>query len=287
MGALDRLAHPPLLLLLSTCSVLTNSTPQAPPANTAHSLYSQAAIQVLDREFTQPGLSYLLVDAHSGVVLTSRWKNYDKPIPLGSLVKPFTALAYAQSHDFSYPTYECRGFSTGCWQSRPHGKLDIVSAISISCNSYFRLLAEHVSPQDILPIVNEFSLEPPDPDFETPALLGIGAQWRISPLHMARAYLELVRRRNQPGVANLLAGMSQSAKQGTGAAVGRALGNTDALVKTGTAPCSHDPMAPADGFVIVMVPSQQPEILLMLRIHGVAGAKAAETAGRILSRMQE
>jgi hypothetical protein len=35
------------------------------------------------------------------------------------------------------------------------------------------------------------------------------------------------------------------------------------------------------------VPAQQPEILLMIRVHGVPGAKAAETAGHMLHRMEE
>jgi cell division protein FtsI/penicillin-binding protein 2 len=104
---------------------------------------------------------------------------------------------------------------------------------------------------------------------------------------MAHAYLELYRRREQPGVRELLAGMARSAQQGTGAGVGRALKHTDALVKTGTAPCTHLQPAPADGFVVAMIPAEQPEILLMIRAHGVAGAKASVTAGRMLSRMEE
>ena len=104
---------------------------------------------------------------------------------------------------------------------------------------------------------------------------------------MARAYLELYRRRDQPGVRELLAGMLQSGQRGTGAAVDRALNHSEALVKTGTAPCTHTSRAPADGFVMALVPAHQPEILLMIRVHGVAGAKAAETTGRMLSGMEE
>jgi hypothetical protein len=37
----------------------------------------------------------------------------------------------------------------------------------------------------------------------------------------------------------------------------------------------------------VLVPANQPEILLMIRVHGVAGAKAAVTTGHMLKRMQE
>jgi cell division protein FtsI/penicillin-binding protein 2 len=81
--------------------------------------------------------------------------------------------------------------------------------------------------------------------------------------------------------------MRQSALRGTGAAVGRRLKHTDALVKTGTAPCTHAHWAPADGFVLVLAPALQPEILLFVRVHGVTGAKAAETAGSMLRQMQE
>ena len=104
---------------------------------------------------------------------------------------------------------------------------------------------------------------------------------------MAHAYLELVRRHDQPGVSELLSGMAESARRGTGAGVGKALKHTAALVKTGTAPCTHPYPAPADGFVVALVPANQPEVLLMIRVHGVAGAKAAVTAGRMLSRMGE
>jgi cell division protein FtsI/penicillin-binding protein 2 len=202
-------------------------------------------------------------------------------------VKPFTALAYAEAHDFRYPTYVCKGEASGCWRMQPHGNLDIVSAISVSCNSYFRSLAQNVTSAELVPVTQDFRLEAPDESIAAAGLIGLGEQWLIAPTHMARAYLELYQRRDQPGVRELLAGMMQSAQHGTGAAVGRALKNSDALVKTGTAPCTHSPHAPGDGFVVVLVPAQQPEILLMIRVHGVPGAKAAETAGRMLGRMEE
>jgi cell division protein FtsI/penicillin-binding protein 2 len=241
----------------------------------------------LERDFSGRSVSYLLFDANSGALLASHWEHYDDPIPLGSLVKPFTALAYAEAHEFRYPTYECKGQSSGCWQVHPHGKLDIVSAISVSCNSYFLSLSESVTAEQLLPVTRAFELESPEPDFTRSSLIGLGERWKISPIRMARAYLELYRRRTQPGVREILAGMLQSEKRGTGAAVGRALKHSDAFVKTGTAPCTHASRAPADGSVIALVPAQKPEILLMIRVHGVAGAKAAETAGRMLSRMEE
>jgi hypothetical protein len=38
---------------------------------------------------------------------------------------------------------------------------------------------------------------------------------------------------------------------------------------------------------VALVPAEQPEFLLMVRVHGVPGAKAAVTAGHMLSRIEE
>jgi cell division protein FtsI/penicillin-binding protein 2 len=271
------------LFLTAVLRAQQQPTPMVPP----RSLFSQSAAEILRKQFSSSGASYLLLDGHSGAVLASNWENYDKPIPMGSLVKPFTALAYASGHDFRYPTYECKGKSSGCWQDQPHGKLEIVAAVSVSCNSYFRRLAESVTFEQLAPITQEFHLESPDANSTGGNLIGLGTQWRVSPLHLAQAYLELYRRKGQPGIAPLLEGMRQSALRGTGAAVDRQLKLTNALVKTGTAPCTHARWAPADGFALSMVPAENPEILLLIRIHSVAGAKAAETAGQMLRRMEE
>ena len=251
------------------------------------SLFSQSAARILERDYANEDASYLLLDAHSGAVLASRWNGYEKPIPLGSLVKPFTALAYAEGHAFRYPIYECLGKASGCWQPIPHGRLDVSAAISVSCNAYFLQMAKAVSLEQVGPVAQSFGLETPDADSTSATLIGLGGQWRISPIHMAQAYLELFRRRNQPGVAPILDGMRLSARRGTGAGVDRQLEQTTALVKTGTAACTHSPKAASDGFLLALVPADQPEILLLMRVHGVAGAKAAEFAGRALHKMEE
>jgi hypothetical protein len=36
-----------------------------------------------------------------------------------------------------------------------------------------------------------------------------------------------------------------------------------------------------------MLPAEQPQILLLVRIHGVPGAQAAKTAGQMLLRLEE
>jgi cell division protein FtsI/penicillin-binding protein 2 len=251
------------------------------------SLFSQSAVLVLEREFSSADISYLLLDARTGTLLSSRWDDPAKPIPLGSLVKPFTALAYGETHQNQFPRHFCRGEASGCWQMHPHGNLDLVTAISVSCNSYFRALAENLTGEQLIPIAKRFALDPPDPTLSGPPLMGLGDRWPIAPIKMARAYLELHQRRDQPVVREILAGMAQSARNGTGKGVGEALIHADALVKTGTAPCTHPRFAPGDGFVVAMVPANQPELLLLVRVHSVPGATAALTAGHMLHRLEE
>jgi cell division protein FtsI/penicillin-binding protein 2 len=290
MGAIadqKNAGHFLLLLFLGFLAAPVFCRQSEPTSSATRSLFAQSAVEILQRNYARSETSYLLLDARSGAVLASHWKNSDQPIPLGSLVKPFTALAYAGGHDFRYPIYECKGKASGCWQSQPHGKLDVISAVAASCNTYFHLLAESVSPEQLASLVQSFGLESPGAESTAANFMGLGARWRISPLHMARAYLELYRRKDQPGVSPLIEGMRQSALHGTGAAIGHQLKQTTALVKTGTAPCTHASWAPADGFVLALVPAEQPEILLFLRIHSVTGARAAEIAGRLLRQMEE
>jgi cell division protein FtsI/penicillin-binding protein 2 len=275
-------------LLLALLPSSGRAAPTAPDRSkqAEASLFAQSAAETLNRDFPSLDISFLLLDARTGRVLTSRWERMDSPIPLGSLVKPFTALAYGEQHDFHYPSHICRGTATGCWRPRGHGDIGLASAIAYSCNSYFGMLTATLAAPDVAPIAARFGIEPPDRDARGTALAGIGSGWRISPLRMARAYLELIRRREQPGVREILAGMAQSAQHGTGAAVDRALPFPDALVKTGTAPCTHSPRAPGDGFAVVLSPADQPQMLLMVRVHGVPGAQAASVAGQMLRRIE-
>jgi cell division protein FtsI/penicillin-binding protein 2 len=165
--------------------------------------------------------------------------------------------------------------------------VDIVSAIEYSCNSYFRVLTQDLTLADVSAVAQRLGLQPPQLGSSGLALAGMGQQWQLSPLSIASAYVELARRREQPGIRQILLGMQQSAEYGTGAQVDHILGHPDVLVKTGTAPCTHTRHAPGDGFVIALTPAADPQILLMVRVHGVPGAQAARTAGQMLHRIDE
>jgi len=251
------------------------------------SLFAQSAGAALSHDFPSQDISFLLLDAHTGRVLASRWDHPDTPIPLGSLVKPFTALAYGEQHEFHYPGHTCLGTATGCWRPHGHGDVDLSEAIAYSCNSYFRMLTAHLSAADVSPVATRFGIEPPNPEAAGAELAGLGSYWRISPLRMARAYLELVRQRRQAGLNQVFDGMAQSARRGTGVQVHRVLPFPEVLVKTGTAACTHSVHAPGDGFTIVLTPADHPQLLLMVRVHGVPGAEAAKTAGQMLRRIEE
>ncbi len=250
------------------------------------SLFAQSAAEALARDFPSRDISFLLRDAHTGHVLASRWDHPDAPIPMGSLLKPFTALAYGEQHNYQYPS-TCGGTSTGCWL---HGHGDAPTSRRPSLTPATRTSA--CSPKirepavDVTLTATRFGLDP-GPETYGPELAGLGTRWRTSPLRVARAYLELVRQRQRPGVSQILDGMAQSAQRGTGAEVHRAFPFPDALAKTGTAVRTHSRQAPGDGFTVALTPADDPQILLIVRVHGVPGAQAAKTAGQMLHRIEE
>jgi stage II sporulation protein D len=240
-----------------------------------------------------PGFSYLLVDISSQRVIDARWDDLERPLAIGSLIKPFTALAYGDTHRFTYPTFTCRGSADGCWLPAGHGRLVMSEAVAGSCNAYFRQLAERTAPDVLMARLQSFGMradpaprggpQQPVPVVTPAAMVGFGEALKFAPSAVARGYLELVSRAGQPGVAPILEGMRQSARTGTGRAVGAAIEGADAFVKTGTAPCSHSPRATADGYAVVIYPADHPRVILLTEAHGRTGAETAVLAGELLA----
>ena len=246
------------------------------------SLYDQSIAEVLRRQFTSPSLSYLLMDVQTGTIVAARWDEVNRPVPSGSLVKPFTALAYAQSHGDRYPKLVCRGAVDGCWLPRGHSRIGMQEAIGYSCNAYFRKLAAQVPREDIELIALHYGICGPVASLSPPDLVGLGDKMEMAPEQIARAYIELASFSARPGVAELLQGMALSARAGTASAIQTSFPNTAALAKTGTAPCLHTPRAPGDGYTIILYPADSPRWALLVRVHGVPGAHAAGVAGMML-----
>ena len=211
------------------------------------SLFAQTTQSTLSRRWpaaTNPHLSWLVLDTVTGQLLAQQWPSLDQPIPVGSLTKPFLALAYAATHT-TFPHITCygnRGLTpTGqptdrCWLPRGHGQLNIQTALANSCNAYFLSLSRDIDPAALHTVTQTYSL--PDPPLNaTPAtLIGLNTTWQIPPVTLARAYSKLASQpRTQPGTEIILAGLHLAAQQGTASA----LRSADALAKTGTAPCQH------------------------------------------------
>jgi len=240
------------------------------------SLPEQSAAIILEHGFPDPEISYFLLDAASGRVICSRWVHAGEPVPVGSLVKPFTALAFGATHNFQFPAVKCKGEESRCWLPQGHGAMELKTAVAHSCNAYFLELASGVQREALDAVTQRFSLTSPGLGSGPATLIGLGAMWKISPLSIALAYLELSARSAEPGVNTLLAGMALSAKLGTGRGAG-----AGAYVKTGTAQCLDELRHAGDGFAIALYPTGTPRFALLVRRHGVPGARAASVCGRM------
>lgn len=258
-------------------SILAGSADEQPTRSPT--LFSQTASAVLERDFRSPSISYLLLDS-SGGVLAERWSS-PAAMPPGSVVKPFLAVAYGEQHDGHFPTVLCLGTKSRCWRPSGHGSIGLEEAIAESCNAYFLELAAGLNRERGALTFTHFGLAGPPGGASDDALVGIGSEWKETPLALGRAYLALAR---QNGVveSRILSGMLASAAHGTAHAVDDALGDHSSFAKTGTASCTHKPRAAADGFTLVIYPAVQPRLLLLVRVHGVTGAESAKTAGAML-----
>jgi cell division protein FtsI/penicillin-binding protein 2 len=257
--------------LVATVIIALCISPRAVPAGApTQDLHAQSASALLAREFNDPDLSYLLLD-ENGQVIAQRWEHPEREVPVGSLVKPFVAVAYGETHR-DFPVFRCTGKKT-CWLPRGHGLLHISHAIAFSCNSYFHQLIVAAGPE----LANTLKNYP-----VRLASNGRASGW-AAPLPLAQAYLELTRRPRDPEVVPVLQGMTLSAQKGTGRAAGEALRHASAMAKTGTAPCTHAKKAPGDGFALVMSPADHPSAILLVRLHGRPGFIAAGVAGRMMA----
>lgn len=228
-------------------------------------LYEQSLARVLRERFTDARISYLVMNAESGNVFAARWEDSEKPVPVGSLVKPFLATQAGRDREF-----RCRRGQ--CWLPRGHGKLHVQQALAQSCNVWFLQFVRSLPPGTVSQVAARFGL--PEPPSAPDALIGMGRGWSIPPSHLMRAFADLVHARDATLV---LEGMALSAKSGTAH-----LARTDALMKTGTAPCTHKRGGLGDGFAVALFPRAAPRYVLLVRVHGTTGALAARTSGEIM-----
>jgi cell division protein FtsI/penicillin-binding protein 2 len=234
----------------------------------APTLFDQSVAKVLQRNF--PEAQYVLMAAVTEAVLDSRWTGSDLPALMGSLVKPFTALAAGSA------AAQCD--SAKCWFRAGHGRVGLKDAIAHSCNSYFLQVSANIAPARLQSVAQQYGLPMPD-SISPAALTGMGREWRIAPIDLAKAYSRLA---FDSEAAVVREGMRASAREGTAKAI-----RIPALAKTGTAPCSHARKAPIDGYVAVLYPADVPKYMLLVQVHGVTGAVAAGTAARMLTVLRD
>jgi cell division protein FtsI/penicillin-binding protein 2 len=250
----------------------------------ASSLLGPAVDSFLSGKASNSEISCVLSTTGGREVVYSRWADFNQPVPVGSLVKPFTALAYAASHGGRFPRIECTPES-GCWLPSGHGAVGIEQAIGHSCNAYFRSLSEQLHARDLVPVTSRFGLTAPPLSSQPGSYFGLGGEWPLAPVALVRAYEELLRRSAEPAISRVLAGLKLAGGHGTASGVARALGGGSSFAKTGTAPCIHNEpshRSNGDGYAVVLYPTDQPRYTLLVRVHGVPGREAANLAGEIL-----
>ena len=254
----------------------------AMPAQPQTSLRAQSTQSALSQVWpasTNPRLSWLVVDLATGQIIAQQGIDPDRPIAVGSLAKPFLALAYARTHS-GYPHFTCRGAQNRCWLPHGHGSLDLQQALAHSCNAYFLSLAGQIDPAALQSVVQLLDLPAPPSGASPATLIGLDPGWQIAPATLARAYARLL---TQPGTADIFAGLREAASTGTAGA----LHGEDALAKTGTAPCHHRGcIASADGLVVALTPAAAPRTLLLVRQQGSTGAATAPIAARMLRLLE-
>ncbi len=245
----------------------------------------QTAQAVLDSKFPQLPLSFLLLDAHSGAVLAERWPDAATPVPIGSLIKPFTAMAW-HATSRAFPVVDCHGKRDACWRPHGHGRMSLQTAITQSCNAYFVALGRDLTVSQANLVLSAYHLPPVNASDKAMALAGLSPSWQGTPHQIAAAYLELEANAVRDHFRPLLEGMRQSGETGTARAVSAVFPDTPVLAKTGTAPCRHTPRATADGFTVLFFPAEDPRLFLLVREHGVTGAESAAVAGQMLRALE-
>ena len=207
-----------------------------------------------------------LISTGSGQITSRSWLDADMPVPIGSLIKPFTALAYAKQFGSPFPKVNCDGST--CWRSSGHGLLDFPHAMAVSCNTYFRRLADRLNPSEFAVVLDSFGIPATSQMLSRDARIGIGGDLGVAPTALLKAYAMLMQRQDKDIVEGLrFAGTIGTGKHWKGRV----------LVKTGTASCKKDE---GDGFAFVAYPALNPRTLILVRNHRQTGAA---TAGKLAS----
>ncbi|MEO6324247.1 MAG: hypothetical protein ABIT01_05800 [Thermoanaerobaculia bacterium] len=207
----------------------------------------------------------------------------DVEAPVGSLQKAWVARAWASAHADTgreLPRVRCDS-SSRCWLHTGHGELGLRAATALSCNAYFRALAED-TPEEIRRTAFRdagFSVAGP---LSVDASIGLEARApsvTISPRRLLQAYADLIA---APWIVRedvrkeWLEGMRDAAEDGTALD----LPFRGLLAKTGTVPASGKPAWGVAGWALVFDPGGKSGWLAFLP-HGTGSQAAAAFGKRI------
>jgi cell division protein FtsI/penicillin-binding protein 2 len=210
-----------------------------------------------------------------GKILRSHWQFSERAVSVGSLLKPFLALAYARTHQL-FPTIECGGARDGCWYAPGHGLQPIVAALANSCNVYFLHLGAAMDRAALDFICLSYGLNSPERTMPSSRIMGLSAGWPQRPAAVVNAFAALLRDGVAPGARDVFEGMTRCSEVGTARGMG-----FRCYAKTGTAVCSHGGAGLTDGFAVAMYPLDQPRRVLLVTRHNTTGAHAAQDTRRV------
>ncbi|MBN1755544.1 hypothetical protein JW877_04940 [bacterium] len=234
--------------------------------------------------------------------------------PVGSTIKPFTALAALRKGVWDPEQPFCcqpapidSPLTKRCWYTPGHGVLNFPEALAHSCNLYFLELASKLDYKFFLEVLEEFKLTVPDnlrfqnQTQKLKAMVGLDYSLLLNLKSLLRAYAALINggilfpENNQtPNILKLShdniflirEGMRLSATIGTGIKAQEVVGETPILSKTGTAPyCMEGRYIPSKthALFIGFAPENNPVwgVLVMAK-EGMGALEGAIKGGQIL-----
>jgi cell division protein FtsI/penicillin-binding protein 2 len=227
---------------------------------------------------TDGGLQWMAGDG-TGRILRANWQFSGRAISVGSLLKPFLALAYARTH-LVFPTIVCGGACDDCWYAPGHGAQHVVAALANSCNAYFLHLGAAMDRAALDFVCLSYGLNPPERTMPASRIIGLSAGWPQDPSVIVEAFAALVRDRVAPGASHVMQGMTCCSETGTARDIG-----FRCYAKTGTAACTHGSAGTADGFAVAIYPLDQPRRVLLVTRHNTTGAHAARDVRRVAAEV--
>lgn len=203
-----------------------------------------------------------------------------KPRPVGSLMKPFVAKAWAAAHPGeALPRVRCLD-SSGCWLPRGHGEAGLPTALAVSCNTYFMALARQTPEKTLARVLTEagFRLRG---RLSPEAAIGRddATAAEIRPGDLLAAYARLVHEPWTEGEAvrrDVLLGLRESARRGTA----KGLGPGGYWAKTGTVVADGAAPWRTAGLVLAV---DDAGTATLARMDRGTGRQAAKALGGLLS----